>query len=231
MAYTMEYRWSPNYSMEYNGLKGIVIHHAASTSFESIGEVFSRPERQASAHYGVAPGRVAQYVHEKDRAWHAGDTWANGNTIGIETLNSTGEGGGWQISEDTIDTLVELCRDIAERNNMLPLVVGKNLFGHKDFSATFCPGVLYGRLEEIADRVNNFDGGFDMDTKQKIDAIYTAIFSDDDASGRGVPCTPLDRIDWNAKLGREIQGSIKAQNDVMKADHELLEKILKALNA
>lgn len=37
---------------------------------------------------------------------------------------------------------------------MLPLKVGVNLFGHKDVSATACPGVLYGRLQELADRVN-----------------------------------------------------------------------------
>jgi len=46
----------------------------------------------------------------------------------------------WQIDPVTFNTLVELVRDIATRHNLLPLVVGKNLFGHKDVSR--CRNIL-----------------------------------------------------------------------------------------
>lgn len=153
MSYRFTTRWSPNYNAGGNTREGITIHHAAGTNFASIGNRFDNPSEEASAHYGVEPGHVEQYVDEKNIAWHAGNSTANRTTIGIEVVNSTGAPD-WNVAEASIDTLVELVADIAKRNNMYPLVVGKNLFGHKDWSATFCPGVLYPRLDEIARRAN-----------------------------------------------------------------------------
>lgn len=140
----------------------IVIHHAATTSFAGIGLTFKNPNRQASAHYGVGrENNVDQYVQESDIAWAAGN-WLQGNrpAINIENVNMTGAPD-WAIDEATINTLIELCVDIVKRNPGIgKLVVGKNFFGHKDFSPTACPGQLYGRLQEIANRVNAIlDGG------------------------------------------------------------------------
>jgi|GEM_PF-2050530 len=150
-----------NYSKGRGGKKinKIVIHHAATTDFDGIGRTFKNPNRKASAHYGVGrKGAVDRYVSESDTAWHAGTKFPKPNpnptSIGIENVNSTGAPN-WKVAEDTFDTLVELVHDIAKRNKLLPLKVGKNLFGHKDYVATFCPGVLYGRLGELARRVNN----------------------------------------------------------------------------
>lgn len=158
MAYSV--RQNPadpsNYTVGRDGksINKIVIHHAATTSFDGIGATFRNPSRNASAHYGVgSQGNVDQYVQESNTAWHAGNWDVNCSSIGIENVNKTGAPN-WEIADQTFETLVELVGDIARRNNLLPLVVGKNLFGHKDFSATACPGQLYGRLQEIADRVN-----------------------------------------------------------------------------
>lgn len=132
----------------------IFIHHAATTDFDGIARTFQRVGRGASAHYGVGRGgKVDRYVPEGSIAWHCGNWAYNQTSIGIENVNSSG-GPAWAVAEDTFDTLVELVRDIATRHGMLPLTVGKNLFGHKDVMATACPGVLYGRLQELADRVN-----------------------------------------------------------------------------
>lgn len=87
-------------------------------------------------------------------AWHAGNRNANYTSIGIENVNSTGDPT-WDVAESTFNTLVELTRDVAMRNNLLPLVVGKNLFQHKDFSPTYCAGKLGDRLGELANRVND----------------------------------------------------------------------------
>lgn len=146
-------------------LSKIVIHHAATTSFDGIGRTFKNPKRNASAHYGVGRDQnVDQYVAEANTAWHAGTkdpaTNPNPSSIGIENVNMT-MGPDWAIDEATFDTLCELVADIAKRNGLLPLVVGKNLSmgqdlsGHKDYANTFCPGHLYPRLQELADRVND----------------------------------------------------------------------------
>ena len=158
MAYSV--RQNPadasNYTVGRSGKKidKIIIHHAATTSFDGIGATFKNPSRNASAHYGVgSQGNVDQYVQEGNTAWHCGNWDGNLTSIGIENVNASGTPD-WAIAESTFETLVELVRDIATRNGLLPLVVGKNLFGHKDFKATACPGQLYARLQELADKVN-----------------------------------------------------------------------------
>lgn len=136
-----------------NKVNKIVIHHAATTDFDGIGRTF-RGARQVSAHYGVGrEDNVDQYVAEANTAWHCGNYPANLTSIGIENVNSTGAPT-WDIADATFDTLVELCRDVRDRHGLGKLIVGKNLFGHKDFMATACPGDLYPRLQELADRVN-----------------------------------------------------------------------------
>lgn len=147
--------YSPDRSVYGGRINKIVIHHAATTDFDGIGATFRASGRYASAHYGVGRNNnVDQYVAEKDVAWHAGNWSANISSVGIENVNASGAPD-WAIADSTFNTLVELVRDIAKRNGLLPLRVGVNLFGHKDFSATACPGQLYGRLQELADKVNN----------------------------------------------------------------------------
>ena len=159
-------RWianSTNYTKgrEGNKIQGIVIHHAASTSLDSIGMVFSRAGRNGSAHYGVGGNQIHQYVDEADTAWHCSNWWGNLRTVGIETTNSTGAPS-WEIAPDTFETLVKLVADIAKRNNLGKLWINPKadmptLSGHKDWygATTVCPGPsLYLRLQEIADRAN-----------------------------------------------------------------------------
>lgn len=163
-------RQNPAHSNNYtvgrlgHSINKIVIHHAATTDFDGIGRTFKNPNRYASAHYGVGrENNVDQYVQEKDMAYHAGTrdpkTNPNPTSIGIENVNMTGAPD-WAIDQRTFDTLVDLCIDIVKRNPGIgKLVVGKNLFQHKDFSATFCAGQLGARLQELADRVNASVGG------------------------------------------------------------------------
>ena len=143
-------------------IHGIVIHHAASTSLDSIGQVFSQPGRGGSAHYGVGGNQIHQYVREEDTAWHCGDWAGNSCTVGIETTNSTGAPT-WQVAEDTFNTLVKLVADIAKRNGLGKLKfepdgVYPTLSAHRDWSPTYCPGdYLYARMNEIADKANEIN--------------------------------------------------------------------------
>lgn len=160
-------RWWPanptNYTRGHEGnkIQGIVVHHAASTSLDSIGIAFARAGRNGSAHYGVGGNQVHQYVDETNTTWHCSNWWGNVRTIGIETTNSTGAPS-WEIAPDTFETLVKLVADIAKRNNLGKLWINPKadmptLSGHKDWygATTVCPGPsLYPRLQEIADRAN-----------------------------------------------------------------------------
>lgn len=150
-----------NYTVVRQGVRinKIVIHHAATTDFNGIARTFQNPGRSVSAHYGVGRNNnVDQYVQEGNIAWHCGNWPGNQSSVGIENVNDAG-GPNWPVGEATFNTLVELCRDIAARNGLGKLVVGQNLFGHKDFSATACPADLYGKLQRLADAVNGGTGG------------------------------------------------------------------------
>lgn len=143
-------------------IHGIVIHHAASTSFDSIGQVFSQSGRQGSAHYGIWEGNIDQYVPEECTAWHCGDWAGNCCTIGIECTNDRGAPY-WTVSEGTFNTLVKLCADIAKRNGLGKLKFGPNdvyptLSAHRDWSATYCCGdYLYSRMNELAEKANKIN--------------------------------------------------------------------------
>lgn len=146
-----------NYDTSRAPIDMIIIHHAASTSFDSIARTFQNPARDASAHYAVGQNNnVDMMVPEAYTAWHCGNYPVNRRSIGIENVNSGGAPG-WPVADSTKNTLVELCTDIVRRNPGIgKLEPGRNLFGHKQVSqkATACPMTLIDFLPELARRVN-----------------------------------------------------------------------------
>ena len=143
-------------------IHGIVIHHAASTSLDSVGQVFSQYGRGGSAHYGVKGTQVHQYVREEDTAWHCGDWAGNSCTVGIETVNSTGAPD-WLVDDETLETLCKLVADIAKRNGLgkikfEPDGTYPTLSAHRDWSPTYCPGdYLYSKMSYIEKRANEIN--------------------------------------------------------------------------
>ncbi len=146
-----------NYDTSRAKIETVVIHHAASTSFDSIARTFQNPARDASAHYAVGQNNnVDVIVPEAYTAWHCGNYPVNQRSIGIENVNSTGAPG-WEVAKSTKNTLVELVTDIVRRNPGIgKLEPGKNLFGHKQVSQkpTACPQTLIDFLPDLARRVN-----------------------------------------------------------------------------
>lgn len=138
-------RWNSRDGVE---ITTVVVHHMAMTNYDGVPEVWR--EREASSHYGIGPkGEIRAYVGEEKRAWHAGN--GNSYSIGIENCNVTMEPD-WQVSDQTVDSLVKLIKDINKRYGRKMEIVG-----HKDVpgNATVCPGPsLEPRLEEIIRRVN-----------------------------------------------------------------------------
>jgi len=71
-------------------IKRIVIH-VAEGGFASTYTWFRNPRAQASAHFVVGlQGQVAQMVHLRDIAWHAGNWPYNETSVGIEHAGFTG---------------------------------------------------------------------------------------------------------------------------------------------
>ncbi len=124
----------------------IVLHHnAGRLSIQECWNVWQT--RQASAHYQVdVNGRIGQLVWDRDTAWHAGNWEANCTSIGIEHANNH-VGNPWTISDATLENGAHLVAAICVYYKLGRPEWGTNVFGHKNFAATSCPG-------EIADSQN-----------------------------------------------------------------------------
>lgn len=196
----MSYEFDEDYSAAGNSngtyaKQGVCIHHAAGCSIDMTPAFLANT---TSATYGVEPNHVRQFLDEDAQAWAAGDSWANNYLIHIENVNSGGEEEGWPVAEETIQTCCELLADIAARQGWDHYTVGENLYGHRDFYATFCPGVLYDRLAEIAERANAIiNGEGDDDEMIDYNAVANAVWN----------------FDQNGTLMRDrVQGTDEAAN-------------------
>lgn len=113
-----------------------VILHWIVGSLESADATFARPDRIASAHYGIGDMDVHQYVKEEDTAYHCGNLTTNRESIGIEH-----EGGpNLPITEKTIQTSIKLVADICRRYG-IP-ADRDHIKKHSEIKATQCPGTL-----------------------------------------------------------------------------------------
>lgn len=99
--------------------------------------------RQASAHYQVdSNGVISQHVWDSDTAWHAGNWDANTTSIGVEHADiSTNP---WRISDACLDNGAHLTAAVCKAYGLGRPAYGRNVFFHKDFSATECPASIAG---------------------------------------------------------------------------------------
>ena len=156
---------SPNKNSPRNDqIRKITIHHAAgNASVETLGKIFADPARKASANYGIGTdGRIALYVDEADRAWTSGSRENDHQAITIEVAND-GAGPAWHVSDAALESLINLCVDICQRNGIEKLNFtgdkNGNLTMHKFFEPTVCPGPYLERLfPTIAKKVNTLLG-------------------------------------------------------------------------
>jgi N-acetylmuramoyl-L-alanine amidase len=118
-----------------------VVLHYTSTDMDSSLRVLTRDG--VSSHYliGDDPAKIYLLVDENRRAWHAGEsewqgrTWLNASTLGIELVNEgyreTANGRVYQpFSEEQIDALILLLKDIVQRHNLPP----GSIIGHSDIA-------------------------------------------------------------------------------------------------
>ena len=123
--------------------KVVVHYNAGNLTVEGCYSVWQ--SREASAHYQVeSNGRVGQLVWDRDTAWHCGDFDQNRRSIGIEHANlSDGT-----ITETCLDTGAHLVAALCKMYGLGRPEWLVNVYPHKHFSATSCPGQIYGSQKD-----------------------------------------------------------------------------------
>ena len=128
---------SPNFNERRDGRAPdiLVLHYTGMPTAEGALDWLARSESQVSSHYFVfEDGHVVQLVPESARAWHAGKSFWRGETdinsasIGIEIANPGHPGGLPDFPPAQIAAVIDLCRDILDRNAIPP----ERVLAHSD---------------------------------------------------------------------------------------------------
>lgn len=128
------------------GIRGVTIHHMAG---DLTGDQCNGIWRGAgtSAHYCVdRNGYITQHVNDTDRAWACGDGIGTGRgndtTISIEHANSGSNP--WTVHEKAIESGAHLVAALCLYYKLGRPQWCKNVFPHRYWSSTACPGELAG---------------------------------------------------------------------------------------
>lgn len=179
---------SKNYGVGRQGKQvSMIVVHWIVGRLSAADATFQDANREASAHYGVSPKEIHQYVKESDTAYHAGNLAVNLVSIGIEH-----EGGpDIPIDENTYKNSAELIASLAKKYN-IPLN-RDHVKMHKEvkIGATSCPGTLnIDKLLSMAIIINlpNVNGGSalnmnDSEFKTAYLALIKTLHNDEFPSG------------------------------------------------
>lgn len=141
--------WNPAYSGNFQTstrptaypIEYVVIHIMEGTYSGSI-SWFQNPSSNVSAHYCIrsSDGQITQMVREKDIAWHAGITFYNQRSVGIEH-EATSTNPSWYTT-NMYESSARLTRSITSRHN-IPRTRTR-IIGHRETGrATICPGDIW----------------------------------------------------------------------------------------
>lgn len=130
-----------------------------------IAGCFADSSVRASCNYGIGKdGEISLIVEEKDRSWCSSNTENDNRAITIECACDRTHP--YAINDAVYKSLIDLCTDICERNNIKELkwkadksLIGQpdkqNMTVHRWFANKACPGdYIYERLGQIASEVN-----------------------------------------------------------------------------
>jgi hypothetical protein len=118
---------TPNFTPGNYGIEALFPHWTCG-SFDGSVSTLQNPDRQASAHYVIEDGKVAQLVDESDSAWHCGNYYYNMRAISYELV-------GWPGNPPSYDTLDTCARMMAQASRDYfggaKLVLGENVMLHR----------------------------------------------------------------------------------------------------
>lgn len=125
-----------------NGIQGITIHHmAGDLNADDCNRVWASAE--TSAHYSIdRNGYIVQHVDDGDRAWACGNSWANDVTISIEHANNNSDP--WTVYDAAIESGAHFVAGLCKVYGLGRPEWMVNVFPHKHWSSTECPGELAG---------------------------------------------------------------------------------------
>jgi N-acetylmuramoyl-L-alanine amidase len=144
MTLTIDQNFTPNCEPRRDGkeITYLILHYtgcpAATAAARWLDPSPNAQGGRLSTHYMVDErGRIIQFVHEKMRAWHAGQSFWRGETdlnsvsIGIE-IENLGEYADYPpFNPDQIAVVIDLCRDIIKRH---PSIKPHHVLGHSDIA-------------------------------------------------------------------------------------------------
>lgn len=160
----------------------ITIHHAAMVcNARVVASVFVPEARKASATYCIGnDGGIVQCVKESDMPWTSSNSDNDNRAITIEVANSA-RYGQWPISDAAMESLINLCVDICERNPGIGRLnytgdTNGNLTMHCWFANTQCPGpYLKSKFPFIAEEVNRRLDAKNVSTKTVYDVEIKGV--------------------------------------------------------
>lgn len=136
-----------NYSKGRFGFKirKVTIHHMAGTP-PTLATLYQNPNRNGSAHYGVFPDKIEQYVKEEDTAWTNSNWISNKRSITIENY---GDWRGGYKNDYVLKNLEKLLKDIRKRHPSIEITY------HQDVALKYteCPAQLRGYAQKIWDKI------------------------------------------------------------------------------
>ncbi|WIY84343.1 N-acetylmuramoyl-L-alanine amidase [Propionimicrobium sp. PCR01-08-3] len=182
---------------EGHAIDKVVIHHnGGSLSIQQIWDVWQT--REASAHYQVdVNGRIGQLVNDSDTAWHAGDWGTNLTSIGIEHANLPGS---MAISDATYEAGTHLTAAICRHYGLGLPTWGQNLFPHRNFTSTSCPGEIWTKWRDwYQERARWYYNNLSADT-----GSAPAVAAPASGGAVSFPAYPFDPNGWD-RLG-DIEG-------------------------
>ncbi|GAB4350064.1 MAG: N-acetylmuramoyl-L-alanine amidase [Oricola sp.] len=130
-------RPSPNFGDRRGGRAAdlLLLHYTGMETGSGAEDWLCDPQSGVSCHYLVhEDGRIVQMVPEKMRAWHAGESFWNGETdinscsIGIEIVNGGHEFGLPEFPDRQVAAVIGLARDIVARHGIAP----ERVLAHSD---------------------------------------------------------------------------------------------------
>ena len=204
----METKWiganSKNFQVGRQGTKidRVVLHWIVGT-LVAADSTFQNPSRVASAHYGIGPKEIHQYVKEEDTAFHAGNFPINLRSIGIEH-----EGGpDLPIAESVYEKSARLVLDICTRYG-IPLD-RQHILKHSEIKATQCPGTL--NVDRVISMAIAFKGEPEMaNTVNITNDKFKELVQKATQSDAVADVFNFDRMD--ADLGGKVKKAVEELN-------------------
>lgn len=141
-----------------NSVEYIVVHYTGSAEGTAlaVSNYFKNSTVSSSAHYVVDWNSIYQCVEEKYGAWHAGNSYYNKHSIGIEICchktnkkSNSASDKDWYFDNDTLNNVLDLIWDLKKR------YPDAKIIRHYDVTKKICPAPFVHDLNKYNEFLNH----------------------------------------------------------------------------